>query len=359
VLAPIFLAAPILKEHATNPVDLSMIATLEKSAERGAGLVRQILSFAHGVGGVHQQLRLKAIVRDTMSVINQTFPKNIRLAEDVAENLWPIAGNATQIHQILLNLCVNARDAMPFGGSLVIRAENASLDDIAARAIPGGVSGAWVVLHVEDSGTGIPAEMLERIWEPFFTTKESGKGTGLGLSTVRGIVENHKGFIDLKSTPDSGTTFRVYLPAANVVVAGTNLESIHPFTARGNGELILIVDDESQIREITAAILSQQGYRVMIAGDGTEGVALFAKRSGEIRMIVTDLSMPNLDGASLAKVARRLNPKIKILAMSGLGSAGLNSEMRKFAGAFLVKPFKPEALLETVNKLLHAEAPAR
>jgi PAS domain S-box-containing protein len=353
VLAPIFLAAPMLREHVSNPIDLSMIATLEKSAERGAGLVRQILSFAHGVSGAHQLLQVKHLVKDTGSVINQTFPKNIRLEESLEANLWPIMGNATQIHQVILNLCVNARDAMPAGGKLVLRAENCVLDDIAARAIEGGISGAWVVLHVEDSGTGIPADVLGHIWEPFYTTKAVGKGTGLGLSTVRGIVENHKGFVDLKTKPGRGTTFRVYLPAADVDTKEGRSNSSHPFVSRGNGELILIVDDESQIRDITAAILSHHGYRVMIAGDGTEAVALFAPRSDEISILITDLSMPNLDGASLANVARRLNPNIKILAMSGLASGGLNTEMQQFAGAFLIKPFKADALLNAVNKLLH------
>jgi two-component system cell cycle sensor histidine kinase/response regulator CckA len=354
VLAPIFLAAPMLREHVSNPVDLSMIATLEKSAERGAGLVRQILSFAHGVSGDLQLLQVRHIIKETGSVMKQTFPKNIRIEESVAEGLWTIRGNATQVHQVLLNLCVNARDAMPAGGKLVLRAENCLLDDIAAKSIQGATSGAWVVLHVEDTGTGIPPEVAEHIWEPFYTTKDTGKGTGLGLSTVRGIVENHKGFVDLKTEPGHGTAFRVYLPAAEVGSNEGGSNSAHPFVARGNGELILIVDDEAQIREITAAILSQHGYRVIIAEDGTDAVALFAPRCEEIRIIITDLSMPNLDGASLANVARHLNPKIKILAMSGLASGGLNNDMRQFAGAFLVKPFKAEVLLDTVNKLLQS-----
>jgi two-component system, cell cycle sensor histidine kinase and response regulator CckA len=353
VLAPIFLAAPMLREHLSNPVDLSMVATLEKSAERGAGLVRQILSFAHGVSGVHQLLQVKHLVKDTGSVITQTFPKNVRLEESIAGNLWPIMGNATQIHQVLLNLCVNARDAMPQGGKLVLRAENCLLDDIAARAMPGATSGAWLVLHVEDSGTGIPPEVMEHMWEPFYTTKAVGKGTGLGLSTVRGIVENHKGFVVLKTSPGRGTIFRVYLPAANVASKEGSNGSSHPFVSRGNGELILIVDDEAEIRDITAAILSHHGYRVIIAGDGTEAVALFAPRSEEISIVITDLSMPNLDGASLANVIHRLNPNTKILAMSGLASGGLNTQMQQFARAFLIKPFKADALLNTVNNLLH------
>jgi two-component system cell cycle sensor histidine kinase/response regulator CckA len=188
VLAPIFLAAPMLRERATDPADIRMITTLEKSAERGAGLVRQILSFAHGVGGANQLVQVKHLLRDTASVITETFPKNIRLEDRIPGSLWPIMANPSQIHQIALNLCVNARDAMPDGGKLSLFAENCLLDDIAAQAIAGATPGPWVVLHVEDTGTGIPSDVLEHIWEPFFTTKEVGKGTGLGLSTVRGIV---------------------------------------------------------------------------------------------------------------------------------------------------------------------------
>ncbi len=355
VLAPIILAAPVLREHATNPDDLRIITSLEKSAERGVDLVRQILTFAQGVGGGHQLLEVKHILQETMSVITETFPKNIRLENFVPDDLWPIMADPTQIHQVLLNLCVNARDAMPEGGILRLRAENCLLDERAAKKIDGALAGAWLVLHVEDTGTGIPAEALEHIWEPFFTTKSADKGTGLGLSTVRGIVDHHRGFISLKTQNGRGTTFRVYLPAAEMPAKIDHLDPVRPSAVRGNGELILIVDDEAQIRDITAAILSRHGYRVLIAGDGSEAVALFASRSSEISVVVTDMSMPNLDGAILANIVQHLNPMVKILAMSGLSSSGGESKMRQITGAFLFKPFKVEALLQAVNKLLHPE----
>jgi two-component system cell cycle sensor histidine kinase/response regulator CckA len=356
VLAPIFLAAPMLRERASDPADIRMITTLEKSAERGAGLVRQILSFAHGVSGAHQLVQVKHLMRDTASVINETFPKNLRLADRIPGNLWPVMANATQIHQVLLNLCVNARDAMPEGGKLTLRAENCMLDDLAARGIEGATSGPWVVLHVEDSGTGISPEVLQHIWEPFYTTKETGKGTGLGLSTVRGIVENHKGFISLKTDIGRGTVFRVYLPAAEVTGKDRDSESASPIAVRGNGELVLIVDDEMQIREVASATLSHFGYRVLVAKDGTEALAQFATRSNEISVVVTDLNMPNLDGAALAKAVLQLNPKVRVLAMSGLATADQSPQIKRFAGAFLLKPFKAEALLQAVDGLLHPPA---
>ena len=359
VLAPIILAAPVLREHITNPDDLRIITSLEKSAERGVNLVRQILAFAQGVGGGHQLVEVRHLLRETVSVISETFPKNIRLEDSVPLDLWPITADPTQIHQVILNLCVNARDAMPAGGTLTLRAENCILDERAAKRIEGASPGAWLVLHFEDTGTGISDETLTHIWEPFFTTKEPGRGTGLGLSTVRGIVESHNGFVFLKTKEGKGTTFRVYLPAAEVPAHGSNAVAIKGRSVRGNGEMILIVDDEPQIRDITAAILSRHGYRVLLAGDGTEAVAIFASRSSEISVIVTDLRMPNLDGIALANVAQHLNPAVKILAMSGLSSAGSDIEMKRFTGTLLYKPFKAEALLQAVGGLLHPDlAPA-
>jgi PAS domain S-box-containing protein len=358
VLAPILLAAPMLRSRATNPADLRMIATLEKSAERGAGLVRQILGFAHGVGGTQQSLQVKHLVRDTASVVAETFPKSITLDDSVAADLWPVLANPTQIHQVLLNLCVNARDAMPGGGTLVLRAENCLLDGAAASAMKGASPGAWTVLHVQDSGTGIPADVLEHIWEPFYTTKGIGKGTGLGLSTVRGIVENHKGFIELRTEPGVGTTFRVYLPAAKDPSRGEKAGSVHPFEARGAGELILVVDDEAQIREVAAAILRRFGYKAIVAADGNEALAAFAARPGEICMLITDLSMPNMDGLSLAREVLKLKPETKVLAMSGLASGDVHAGIQQYAGALLAKPFTADELLGAVTRLLReARAP--
>jgi two-component system cell cycle sensor histidine kinase/response regulator CckA len=353
VLAPIILAAPVLREHATNPEDLRIITSLEKSAERGVELVRQILSFAHGAANSQQVVQIQHLMKDALSVTNDTFPKNIRVIENIPANLWPIMADPTQIHQVILNLCVNARDAMEGGGTLSIGAENCLLDDVSARKIEGAHAGAWTVLYVEDSGTGIPSDTLTHIWEPFFTTKGEGKGTGLGLSTVRSIVVNHNGFITLKTQPGRGTTFRVYLPAADVPNKVGTLDSVAPRGDRGNGELVLVVDDEPQIRDITAAMLTRNGYRVLTASDGAEAVALFATRSGEISVLITDLIMPNLDGAALANIALHLNPRIKVLAMSGLSSAGRSGKTERFGGAFLFKPFKIQALLAAVSTLLH------
>ncbi len=353
VLSPIVLAAPALREHATNPDDLRILASLEKNAERGVELVRQILSFAHGAASVQQLVQIKHLLRETLAMTKETYPKNILLEFNFPDDLWPIMADPTQMHQVLLNLCVNARDAMPDGGTLSLGAENCMLDDVAAAVIDGARPGAWVVLKVEDTGSGIPPEVLSRIWEPFFTTKGQGKGTGLGLSTVRSIVEGHHGFISLKSEPGVGTAFRVYLPAADVSAIERIDQRAQIKRDRGRGELVLIVDDEPQIREMIASMLSRNGYRVITACDGTEAVAIFATRSSEISLLITDLIMPNLDGSALAGIVQHLNPRTKIMAMSGLSSAGKNVRAERFGGAFLYKPFKVQALLDMVHDALH------
>jgi PAS domain S-box-containing protein len=214
ILAPILLAAPFLRDQVTDPALVRMMTTIEKSAQRGTTLVRQILTFAKGVSGERQPVEIGHLFWETRNVITETFPKNIKLDSSIPGSLWSIVANPTQIQQVLLNLCVNARDAMPDGGMLTLRAENCFLDLEKASAI--GVEGAkpgdWVVLHVEDTGTGIPDEALAHIWDPFFTTKGPGKGTGIGLFTVRGIVSNHGGFISLRTQRGRGTTFRVHFP---------------------------------------------------------------------------------------------------------------------------------------------------
>ena len=354
MLAPILLAAPMLRDHVQDPGALGLLSTLEQSAERGANLVRQILSFAHGATGEHRMMQVKHLLRDISGVITGTFPKSIRLEDYIPPDLWPINGNPTQIHQVLLNLTVNARDAMPLGGTLRLRAENRVLDLAAANALEGARPGPFLMIQVEDTGTGISSEVLQRMWEPFFTTKETGKGTGLGLSTVRGIVENHNGFVHVTTVAGSGSIFRVFLPA----VEGGAGEGSHLPARRlssGKGELILVVDDERSIRDMTMTMLTRHGYRVILAADGAEAVVVFSQRAAEIRLVITDLHMPHLDGVMLGRALRRINPAAKMLVMSGM-SASLGSRPdyppEEFAAGFLCKPFKPEVLLAKVQDIM-------
>ena len=360
VLAPVLMTGPLLRVRATNPADIRTLDILEKSAARGAGLVRQIIGFAHGASGGFQLTQVKHLIRDIGEVIQASFPKSIVFEDQVPANLWPVQANPTQIHQILLNLCVNARDAMlPRGGTLRLRAENRVLDRSAADALVashpglGARPGAWLVLQIEDTGTGIPPEVLAHIWEPFYTTKGEGQGTGLGLSTVRGIVVTHGGFVTVDTWVGRGTTFGVFLPAAEG--AGAEVaSSASPVEFRGAGEFILVVDDDGAIRDMAGAILTHHGYRAICAADGVEAIGLFTQHQAEVRLVVTDLDMPNLDGPALALVLKRLQPTVKIIAMTGLGSPSRVNADTAFAAARLQKPFTAEAMLKFVHDLIRA-----
>ncbi|MGA2018757.1 MAG: PAS domain S-box protein, partial [Opitutaceae bacterium] len=357
VLAPIMFAEPLLRESLSAPRDLKILDTFKKCAERGAGLVRQILGFVHSTAGEVHPIQVKHIARDIISVIEETFPKSIELQHSIPADLWQALGNATQIHQVLLNLCVNARDAMPKGGTLRIIVANRRLNAKEADAIPDGRPGAWLMLEVTDTGTGIPPEAMGKIWTPFFTTKDIGKGTGLGLSTVRGIVANHHGFVELRTQVGRGTTFRVFLPADESELPQTR-RSASPFDIPdGRGELILLVDDDAGIRSIATAILEKHGYRVVSCVDGVEAVVLFITRAREISLVITDVDMPRLGGIELARTLSQIRPDIQLLAISGLspdetGGSAVSAAI-KLTHAFLLKPFDEKRLLGAVHRLLH------
>jgi CheY-like chemotaxis protein len=262
-----------------------------------------------------------------------------------------------QLRQAVVNLAVNARDAMPLGGDLTVTASNVTLDDQYSATSPEAKPGMYVLLQVTDTGQGIPPEIRDRIFEPFFTTKETGKGTGLGLSTVHAVVKSHEGFITLESELGVGTTFKVFLPADSALRAQ---ETTHPFPAdlpRGRDELVLVVDDEASICEITRETLEAFGYRVLTAADGAEAVALYAKRAQDIAVVVTDMMMPVLDGSTTIRVLLRINPAVKIVAVSGL-DATENVARAASLGVrdFLAKPYAAKALLEILREVLDRPA---
>lgn len=359
ILAPVLMGAPLLRLRATHASDLRVLDTIENSASRGAGLVRQILSFAHGAGGGKTLIQAKHLLRDIAHFIEQTFPKNITLELDVPNDLWPIQGNPTQLHQVLLNLCVNARDAMPGGGTLRMAAGNRHLSTSSEDSLgQHTAAGAYLALEVADSGTGIPPAILEKIWDPFFTTKGEGKGTGLGLATVRGIVTSHGGVVQLETAAGQGTRFRILLPAAEQTPAdGNAAHSAAPFLARGQGELVLVVDDEASIRDLLTAVLSRYGYRVLVAANGSEAMALYGPRSAEIALVITDLSMPEMGGNELALALSRLKPDVKILFMTGVTGTTPTDTLPDGARS-LTKPFPVDRLITAVHAALTA-APSR
>jgi CheY-like chemotaxis protein len=293
------------------------------------------------------------LIREIIGIAQETFPRSIQIERHLSDDLWVINGDATQLHQALINLCVNARDAMPSGGVLTIEAENQTLDEIYAGMLKGASPGKYVVITITDTGEGIPPEIIDRIFDPFFTTKEPGQGTGLGLATVQGIVTTHGGFITVESQPGLGTTFKIYLPA-NEAASGREVEKGQFEVALGTGELILVIDDEAAIREMTRAALERFGYRVLIADNGATALDIFAGHKGEISIVITDMMMPVMDGSLTIRALQKLNPQICIIASSGLTESIDTTELKQLGvKTFLIKPYDTKTLLKTVEQALN------
>ncbi len=359
VLAPIVMATQLLKLRHVDASSLKLLDTVEISAQRGAELVRQVHTFARGMEGQTLLVHPKALVRDVESLLSETVGKSIEVVTQIEPDLWPVSGDFTLLHQLLMNLCVNARDAMPHGGRLTLTARNLCIDDQFAAMSPEFRPGLFVVFEVQDTGMGIPPEIRDRIFEPFFSTKEPGRGTGLGLSTAQTIVKNHEGFIAFDSEVGRGTTFRIYLPAsAETAVARGTAPSVP--SPRGNGETILVVDDEACILSITRHALEMFGYQVLTASNGAEALALFAQKQGKIAAVLTDMAMPVLDGAALIYALRKMDPEVKVIAASGLRSNIQSMEPFGLgATSFLAKPFTADIMLRTIQKTLASRDPAR
>jgi PAS domain S-box-containing protein len=352
VLAPILMSVDLMRFSITDAPTLKLINTVEQSAKRGADLVRQVLTFARGINsGQHVAIKVEHLIKDVARIASETFPRSIHTRVQLEPDLWAVTGDATQLHQVILNLVVNARDAMPDGGSLTLLAENVTIDDQYAATSRDAIPGAYLCTSVIDTGCGMPPENIERIFEPFFTTKDVGKGTGLGLSTAHAIVESHRGFISVSSEPGKGSTFKVYLPAdpkLRPVEATTSAE-----LPRGRGETILVIDDETSILTISQQTLETFGYRVIVAHDGAEAIAIYAQHRASIAVVITDMVMPIMDGPATINALMRINPQVQIIAASGLNS---NGRVAKAAGAgvshFLPKPYTAETLLVTLREVL-------
>lgn len=354
ILSPALLVGPFMRPLVKKDSDHAFLDSVERSAERGASLVKQILLFAQGRGDGHIPVKAGTLARELVTLVRETFPRSLQFEERIDGELWPLNANPTQIHQVLLNLLVNARDAMDGRGLLTLCVSNRILDSAAAERIPGARSGSFVCFEISDTGPGIPADILPRIWEPFFTTKEPGKGTGLGLSTVRGIVTSHLGFCEVETAPDEGTVFRVYLPVA-ASAGEVARSSADPFVPRAHGELILVVDDEPGVRDLLRAILVNHGYQVITARDGVEGINVFTAQQAQVALVITDMHMPHGSGASFATLLRLLRPDVRVLYISGLAAHEGGAAPASTQDPFLLKPFKPAALLEAVHKLLHPD----
>jgi two-component system, cell cycle sensor histidine kinase and response regulator CckA len=357
ILAPITLCLELLAERLPATDDRDVLRVLGDSAHRGAELVRQILDFSRGGEGTRQLVPLKPLFEELAPFLRQSLPRSLDIQLHAADNVWPIMANPTHLHQVLVNLSINARDAMPDGGTLTIEASNANTSLWPAPRLPLPVGRTYVRIAVRDTGLGIPPHLLGRIFEPFFTTKEVGRGTGLGLSTARAIVERHDGYMDVISTVGQGTSVVIYLPAEEslgedrrpIAATAGACPSSQPLT-------VLLVDDEAAIRAIQERVLIRAGYQVLTAANGREGADVFARHRDAIDLVITDLSMPEADGRALTRAIRHMGSQVGIILTSGYAPEEELEESRR-AGVtrFLNKPATGSQLLDVVNEILAAQ----
>jgi len=353
ILTPIMVSIGLLKEQTQDPMLLRLLTSLDSSTQRGAQLVKQILTFGRGVNGERSPLSLREVAREIQQLVQETFPKSIQFEIIAPDNLWLVNGDHTQLHKVFLNLAINARDAMPNGGKLTFTFQNHAVDAVYAGLNPEAKPGANVLIQVADTGTGIPKEIIDRIFDPFFTTKTHGQGTGLGLSTTLGIVKSHGGFINVYSEPSKGTTFKIYLPARANAEQSEQQAIAQDGMPRGRDELILFVDDEAAIATTVKKILERHGYRVVTAANGAEAVSIYAARGPEIAVVITDMHMPIMDGPATIIALLSMNPRVKIIGSSGLAA---NGGVAKAASSgvryFVPKPYTAEQMLRTLREIL-------
>jgi len=353
ILTPILMATPLLRLDEVSAEKNEVIGMIEVCAKRGSDIVQQILHFARGNVGETKPLPMRPVLSEIVNLIRETFPRAITVQTSFETDLWTVQGDPTQIHQLLMNLCVNARDSMPSGGVLKLTAENIVFDEPTAAVTPGAKPGPYVACVVTDTGMGIPPENMDRIFDPFFTTKELGKGTGLGLSTVLGIVRKHGGFSKVESKMGQGTQFRIYFPALEGLKYEPEDTMQPPAQLQGNGETILLVDDEESIRMMTKKVLEQAGYRVLLASEGTEAVLVYSRRANDISLVLTDLMMPVMDGNSLIKILHRMAPSLGVIACSGMNDSSPTAQtfLPNVRGT-IKKPPSRRQLLKAIRDVL-------
>lgn len=352
------MGATLLRRLEPGERSLQAISNIERSVKRGTDLVKQVLLFARGGEGTRIAVDVRKAVAEIEAIAESTFPKNITIATSIPATLPKIMGDPTQLNQVLLNLCVNARDAMPNGGQISISAQAKDIDRQYAAMRGGASAGRYVAFEVADNGEGMTREVMDRIFEPFFTTKDVSGGTGLGLSTVQGIVRGHGGIVEVSSEVGQGSTFRVYLPAHSDSAMGTSSEEEVDDLPYGNGEVVLVVDDEASILAITKQTLEAFGYAVLTAEDGAQAIGVYARDHANIALVLTDMMMPVIDGAALIAALRRINPDVPVIAMSGHAEGNQMGRAAK-AGTnhFLSKPYSAEVMLRTLHDVLRGAKP--
>lgn len=353
-LTPILMTIEMLKDQ--YPADTDVLDTVEHSANHASQMVRHLLSFAKGTEGRRVVVHPRQLIDEMEKILKGTFPKNIQIEVRAPSQLPDVSGDSTQLHQVLLNLCVNARDAMPEGGALTLEADVAEVDSasIPEADADGQRPGLnrYVVLRVTDTGSGIPPQVLERIFDPFFTTKGPETGTGLGLFTAAGIVKGHGGFFRVDSRPSQGSSFSVYLPAQELAKdARVDAKPSPEFL--GSGEAILYVDDEPNVRHAAEIILKRLNFTPLLAQDGMEGLAQALEHRESVRAVITDVHMPHMDGLAFVRALRRALPGTPVVVASGRLDATTATELKKLGATItLDKPFTQAMLAEALRVAL-------
>jgi two-component system, cell cycle sensor histidine kinase and response regulator CckA len=359
VLAPMLLGVQLLSSTETDPRRMALMVTMESSVKRGADMIRQVLSFARGVEGKRIVIDVVRLLGDLEAFGRQALPSNITLTMRVPPQLWKTVGDPTQLLQVLVNLITNARDALPDGGTITITARDAELNDQYASVSHLASPGRYVAIDVEDNGSGMSADVVDKAFEPFFTTKEPGSGTGLGLASSLAIVRAHSGYMQVYSEPGHGSRFLLHLLAA--VDESANPTQTEPEATTelptGNGQNVLVVDDEEAIRQLTRQTLESYGYRTLGASNGAEALVVLNKSDPAVDLVLTDMMMPVMDGAALAAELANSHPGLPIIATSGLNAnGGVTRASLSGVRNFLPKPFTTETLVRSVAESLRGAA---
>lgn len=328
------------------------IETIEKMVQRGASLVKQLLTFARKTDVLLESVKVNDVVIELHKLLSETFPKTITFSLDLAPDLPTIIGDRNQLHQALLNLTINARDAMPKGGTLTLKTSFVKSSDIKKR-FPDVQEGKYVVISVGDTGMGMDEATKKRIFEPFFSTKERGKGTGLGLAVVYGIVQSHLGFIDVKSAVGVGTTFELYFPVQMETVISDEAQQASVNEIKGGNETLLLVEDEEMLLEIVQQLVESKGYKTIVARDGEEAIERYKQHQNEIALVLTDVGLPKIGGFEEFLALKEINPEVKVIFASGYYDPHLRNEMQKHnAKDFIQKPYNPDEILKKIRDAL-------
>jgi signal transduction histidine kinase len=352
VFAPILIGVTVLKEQAADPFSRKILADMESSSDRACEIVKQFLTLARGAAGERTVLQPNQLLQQMVKILGETFPQSIRIQTQCDPALCDIEGDDMELHQVLLNLCFNARDAMPEGGVLTLSSHNVTLKDPFSCAGLSGPPGQYVQIQVADTGAGMSGELQKKIFQPYFTTKDPGKGTGLGLSTVVRILQSHKALLSLESAPGSGATFSVWLPA-KLPRLPADAPAVPSVLPAGKHQLILLVDDEPAIREMCALLLESFHYRVLTAENGAEALALLERHKDKISAVIVDMLMPVMDGAATIRAMRWSAPQLKIIATSGLTEREQYASLGDAApDVFLQKPYTADQLVAAVGGVL-------